>query len=574
MATKKRNKVLIIILGILTSILTIAYFQFDKFVERAMRNRLTTLINQSPDKLYQYQFDRLKINLMNGSLTLSEVGLIPTERALDSVKSEAGNIRSIMAVKVNKIEMNGFEIRQFLKTGELHIDDFLIRKPEFKLFVNSDKEVQSTQKTETFNEILTDQFTVAVLNSFSIMQGTFTLTNVNEETRSLMVDSVNFILKNARADRETIKNFIPFKFSDFNFSSSGIHMDISDDFSIESDKIDFNMTSAFIKIFNFQISPKFNYEAFSRRYNEQKQWFALVVNELHLHHIHLDELYKNGDFSVEKLEVINPNVALYKDKTKPVPAFKLKPLPSTAIRNIPFKIDVDTVLVENALITINEKSGLTSEVSNLTFNQLNAKIFGFTNDSSILSGHPYMTANVTTKVMNVGNVQMNMKFDLNSSSDEFSVTGHLDSLTASVFNEVLVPMMAIEVKTGDLHQMDFQFRSMDTLSTGTLDMEYSNIKIDVLNSELKKTKKQGFMSFAANTVIKSNNVKSHSNYIQGVINTPRVMEKDVFPYLWHSIQSGLVSTLVPMANKKDAKQQQNEVKKELKKEKRDAKEKR
>ena len=77
------------------------------------------------------------------------------------------------------------------------------------------------------------------------------------------------------------------------------------------------------------------------------------------------------------------------------------------------------------------------------------------------------------------------------------------------------------------------------------------------------------MSFAANTAIKSNNSKLKGNYIEGIINTPRVLEKDMFPYLWHSIQSGLVSTLVPMTNTKDAKAQQKETRKELRNEKKE-----
>ena len=77
------------------------------------------------------------------------------------------------------------------------------------------------------------------------------------------------------------------------------------------------------------------------------------------------------------------------------------------------------------------------------------------------------------------------------------------------------------------------------------------------------------MTFAANTAIKSNNSKDQGGYLQGIINTPRVQEKDVWPYLWHSIQAGLVSTLAPFTNTKEAKQQQKIVKQELRKEKKE-----
>jgi hypothetical protein len=569
-----KRKSLVIVFGILVAILAIAYFQFDSFVERAVRNKLTFLINQSPDKLYEYEFDNLNINLIDGSLTLHKVGLIPTQHAIDSVKSAGSSLRAIMAFRVDKIEMNGFEIRKFLNTGDLQIEDLLILRPEFKLLVNPDKKIKATKKAGTFDEILTDKFTVAELNSFNIINATFSVANIKYDTNPLIIDSINFVLKNARADQETIEKFIPFEFSDFSFTSTGIHMDFSSDFTIESDKLEIDAALDFVKIFNFQIRPKLNFKAFSARYNMQKQWFALVVDELHLHRFNLDQLYTKGDLLVEKLEIFKANAALYKDKSKPAPPFKVKPLPATIIRNIPFKIDIDSVIIENAMITINEKSGLTGKISNLTFSQLNAVMVGFSNDSLHLSENPVMSCDVSTNVMNQAKVQMRLAFNLLSDSDEFTVSGQVDSVKAGIFNEVLVQMMAVEVKSGDIHRMDFEFIAMDTISKGTLDMEYNNVKIDILNPDLDKTKKQGFRSLAANTVIKTHNRKTKPTYAQGVINVARVREKDVFPYLWHSIQSGLVSTLVPVTNKKEAKQQQKQARKKLKQNQKKAEDKR
>ena len=217
----------------------------------------------------------------------------------------------------------------------------------------------------------------------------------------------------------------------------------------------------------------------------------------------------------------------------------------------------------------NEKSPLTQETSDLTFNDLTALVTNFSNDSAILASNQFMVANISTRVMNKAETNMNLKFDLLNKEDQFVVTGHMDSVEADVFNSVLVPMVGVKLLDGLIHNMEFEFTSMDTLSTGVMNLEYNDIKIQVLNPDSRQGKKKGFMSFAANTAIKSNNSKLKGNYIEGIINTPRVLEKDMFPYLWHSIQSGLVSTLVPMTNTKDAKAQQKETRKELRNEKKE-----
>jgi hypothetical protein len=124
-------------------------------------------------------------------------------------------------------------------------------------------------------------------------------------------------------------------------------------------------------------------------------------------------------------------------------------------------------------------------------------------------------------------------------------------------------MMGVKVTGGIINSLEFSFTANDSLSTGTVDMDYEKIKLEILNEKSDKKTKKGFMTFAANTAIKSNNRKGKSTYLQGVINTTRVQEKDVWPYLWHSIQAGLVSTLAPFKNTKEDKQQQKEVRKEM-----------
>jgi hypothetical protein len=157
-----------------------------------------------------------------------------------------------------------------------------------------------------------------------------------------------------------------------------------------------------------------------------------------------------------------------------------------------------------------------------------------------------------------------MNFDLSSNIDRFEVSGTVGKVAGKTFNSVLEPMMGVKVSGGTVNKIGFYFTANDTLSIGTLDADYSGIKIDVLNTNPAKTKnlKKGFMSLAANTVVKSNNSKKQTNYLQGIINTPRVQAKDVWPYLWHSLQSGLVSTLAPFTNDKATKEQQKKLQKE------------
>ena len=563
----KTHKVLFIILGIVAAVLVIAYFQFDRIVEKLVRTKLTGLIDQSDDKFYNYEFQDLDINLITGSLSFNKLGLIPVDYAFDSLRANNNKLRSIVELHVDEITLTGFEIRQFLDKGTLEIDEFLIFEPQVIVFINPVKSKNDAIKSDVIQELLTKEFISATLNKFEIIDGNLNFHYIDRETKPLSIESAHLLLTQAYADQKTLDEFIPLKYDDISFTSTGIRMDVSEEISLASDTVYFDVTEKTIRLSNFRIEPKFSRENFAGRHDFQRQWAALTVKDLILHDIQLSHFEETGDLFINRIDVKYPNLGLYKDKTKPLPAFKKKSLPGTSIRNLPFTVNIDSIVIDQGQITINEKSPLTQETSNLTFNNLTALVTNFTNDSASLASDQFMVANINTRVMNKAKTNMNLKFDLLNREDQFVVTGHVDSVEAAVFNSVLVPMVGVKLLDGFIHTMEFKFTSMDTLSTGVMNLEYNGIRIQVLNPDSREGKKKGFKSFAANTVVKSNNSKMRGNYIEGIINTPRVLEKDMFPYLWHSIQSGLVSTLVPMTNKKEAKAQQKETRKELKKEK-------
>ena len=548
----KKRKTISIITGVVIAILTVAYFHFDSLVEKLVREKLTKLINQDPNKAYNYEFESLNINLFTGSLVLRDVGLIPRSAALDNVRQMDGPMRFIMSLKVEKIEMDGFEMRKFLETGFIEVDRFFIRNPEFYLFFNSHKQEVDTRQGELLSEILTKKFNGASLNEFEIKEGTLKIKEISEETKPLEINSFNLLLTEARADSTTLGDFIPFEFKNISFHAASIFSETTEEFSIESDSLFLEAADNTIKIKNFKLRPKFTREAFSQRYNIQKQWFSIDVKELTLEDLNFDDLYLKGEIEVNKINILNPNISLYKDKTKTMPT-RRKRLPASFLRSIDLRAEIDTIEISNGLISINEKSPITGQLSDLNFHKLSGSIFNL----NTIHDRPDNILKIQARAdaMNTAAVTLNVDIDLNSKQDEFHAYGHVDSVEVIVFNPVLVPMMAIEVKGGIIHEVDFEFDGSDSLSVGKLHMEYNNLKFDILNADLEANKKHGFLSFAANTVIKNNNNRANELYNQGIISTTRVQEKDIWPFIWHSVQSGLVSVIAPVALDKDIKKQ-------------------
>ena len=127
---------------------------------------------------------------------------------------------------------------------------------------------------------------------------------------------------------------------------------------------------------------------------------------------------------------------------------------------------------------------------------------------------------------------------------------------------MLNPLLLVKVKSGEILNMDLSYTADDLSCEGTMDFEYENFKIDIYNTE-EQDKKQGLLSLAANTVIKTSNTKESSSYTQGVIKADRVQNKFIFPYLWNAVQSGIVYTMAPIMS--DIKKQEKASRKNIRK---------
>lgn len=548
----KITGVVIIVLGL------VVYAFSDYFIERKLKAELSKIINTDSLNYYTFSLEKLDLSIVTGSITIKGVKITPTQEALNKLQNSSNNIRVLISFSCDNIKMKGFEINHFLKTRELIIDKFIVEKPSFEYLFNKNK--KSNSKTLGLNNLFSDSFKKAELKQFIIDNAQISIKNINDDLPLMKVEKFNFKLTDAVVDASTIEQFSPFDYSNIEFSADSLRLNVSKDFEISTGQLIFNADRNATIINNFRLKPAYGQKQFSKTHSIQKQWVAIALDTFKIIDIDFEKLVQNGVFNLNKVTLVNANVGLFKDKSKPEPPFKKQLLPASALRNLKtdlkIHLSIDTIEVKRSRIVINEKSKKTDQVSYLSFEDLNAQVYGFTNDSISLASNKYLIVYAQTKAMNSAQVNFKATFDLLSKNDSHTIKANVGSSKMDVFNKVLEPMMLVVVKSGEIISLNYQYTANDTEANGTIDFEYKNVKLEVL-SEDEEAKKQGFLSLAANTVIKTNNQKlSPKNYTQGIIKVQRVQNKNVFPYLWHAVQTGIIYTMAPALS---------EVKKEEKK---------
>ncbi len=525
-------------------VLSIAiYVSSDYFIEQKLKSELSKIINTDSLNYYTFSIEKLDLSIVTGSVTIKGVKIIPTKPALDSLVGFNNNVRVLIHFSCDKIRMEGFEIKHFLRTRELIIEKFIIEKPLVKYSFNKNK--NHNAKTLALNNLFSSSFKKAALGKFIIDDAQISIKDINEKQNLVKVDNFYFQLTNAMVDSSTIHRFSPFDYSNIEFSADSLQVNVSKDFEVLTGALQFNAEKNTTVINNFKLKPAYSQKRFSEINAVQKQWVAITLDTFKITDIQFEKLVQHGELEINKMTLVNANVGLFKDKSKPEPPFKKQLLPASALKNIKINLSIDTIEVKRSRIVVNEKSRISGQVSMLSFNELNAQVYGFTNDSIKLSINNYLSVYAQAKIMNAAKVNFEAQFNLLSTNDTHTIKAKVGSAPMNVFNKVLEPMMLVVVKSGRIISLNYQYTANDTQANGILDFEYENVKLEVLN-KTEQTKKQGFMSFAANTVIKSNNLKEQEkSYTQGVIKVRRVKSKNLFPYLWHTVQSGIIYTMAP-----------------------------
>ena len=540
MAISKKIKYTLLITLIV--IVATVYFGANTFIRYKLESKLSELINTSDNILYDYSLGDFSIELVSGTIKLSDISVQPTEFALNSVKNIEDDLRMVGDFTIEEILFEEFEIETFFKTGKIELKQFRLINPSFTVLHNAEKHKADT--TTVLTSTLSDKFISAYLGILKIENANLTIKEINETGADLVIENINIELTESYVDPETIKKPFPFDFKNISAFSSGLFMDISDRYEIKSQNISFDIQSNSFEIDSFKLIPKYTHKELEKLNKFNIGEYQFDAEKLLIEGLDFEKFKYNGEIHIKSAKLMNSHLVLYNNKNKPFPPKKEKILWATALRNIPLAFTIDTLIMDSANINIHEKSKQTKRVSNLFFEDMNVAITGISTDTNITKENNFMLVKASTKILGKGKAKFNMKIDLTSKNDDYWVNGTVKRLKATTFNQVLNPLFNVNIIAGEIQYVSFHYYANNDYSKGKMDMEYTHLKME-LYSQKDTKKKNRFSSMLVNTVIKQNNVKRKKSYKQGVIYTERNKNKSSFNYLWKSIMSGIVTTLVP-----------------------------
>jgi hypothetical protein len=135
---------------------------------------------------------------------------------------------------------------------------------------------------------------------------------------------------------------------------------------------------------------------------------------------------------------------------------------------------------------------------------------------------------------------------LNSSNGKFTANGSLKSPTdATILNPLSKPMALVEINSGTINSLDFNFIGNDYRAKGIVRLLYDDLKVKLLKQEdvSKEYKSKKMISLLANIAIINANPDKNKPVRIVTVNHARDPNTSIFNLIWKSIFEGAQKTV-------------------------------
>ncbi len=514
--------------------------------------RIRQAVNSSSNGLYNIDFENIRINIINGRISVKKIELIPDTLVFNTMRSDTLAPRHLYKVKIDELTLNRVHPFKIYFKGVLEMSSVIIDKPSLEVSFNDKKSEPDTVTTDLRT---TWQRLSPYLNSLKIQNITFRnadftyidhsvpgskitrLKGLTIKVSDLLIDSVS------QYDKTRL------------YHTKDIYAELNDYRSVTADsnyavqirQFTASTSQGYARVKGFRVVPRFGEMEFSNRFKVQNDRYSVNAEELQLNNINYKMLNMQRRLIASKLSVRKGNVSIFLNRAIP-DSLRNRELsfPQLSLRNFNLDTRIDTVLIQDSRVNYSEYNPDSRRKGTVVFSKVNGGIFNLTNDSLSLSRNGQAEVRLTALLMDRGRLNVNMKFKLAAPGGDFEFKGNVGRMEANMFNAAIRPLSLIEIKSGFLNKMDFQGAGSTKGVRGTLACYYNSLKISLLERSEQTTwlKRRGIASIFANVLIIESENPSPGKPVRKVnFYYARPPHSSFFNMIWKGLSSALLGSI-------------------------------
>ena len=516
---KKFKRILLIVIGITVVLLIIAGFFANSIIEKEVKDYID---NELPKNI-ETTYGNIKVNTFAGNISIDNIHLTVKDTILGTVMSE---------FDLKKFSINNIGYLKYLKNDQIHLKEIVFDELNAKYYQVEKKEENKNKEYKKDIPLLIEEIK---FNNSSVI----VYENI-QDTVLLSTKNINFSIINVLFNERTSYQKIPFDYESYSLSTDSLFVKTGKYNILKINHIkDKNKKLSLVGI---DFKTKYSKKELSKIIPFEKDHYIASADSVVFNNF--EHGFSNNTFflNTSVLEVDNAILEIYRDKLVKDDVTP-KDLFSKSIRELPFKLKIDSVYINEANIYYSQKKFVSNPTGNMKIRVTEATVANL--------GNTYSSPNKTIILadaifMKNTPLHANWSFDVNNENDEFEFIGDLGKISGKDINVLLTPLINAKLK-GDIDHTIFNIKGNNYTSMIYMSQKYEHIKIEVLNKQKKNNK---FVSSIANIIIhrKSGNKKGEYNHITA--DASRDLIKGFFNFLVVNLKSAATVSFLKKKNKK------------------------
>ena len=363
-------------------------------------------------------------------------------------------------------------------------------------------------------------------------------TNINyvdKNRNSLQVDNLNLKIEDIEiTDSITLNtchaNEISFSVDAFNY------IPYNKNYFYKTGSVDYNGDKSTLIIDDLNIAPQYTDVEWKTINPYKPSSLDWKVKKLNLDDIDIIKSIKNKSLDIESLTIDQGKLIVNIMKPSISCTDCYKPFIHQQLRELDIPVSVPAVSIKNSKVTL-DIDGKNSQPLTVTFDEISGNMYNISNIPEKLQIAPKATANLNALFMNETPMDVDFSFDLDSDLYGYSYDASIKGMNMTYLNNIFDQSQPVAIENGKLQTLNFSVNGDNSKATGTMDLDYTGLKLVVLKNNGNKKK-------LATMILRLITKKDSDGHVTGNMESERINSKGIFHQWWITIIDGFKSTIL------------------------------
>ncbi len=545
----KIKKSIRIALGIL--LLTVLLVVFANVILESIASRYLNLeiskINE--EKEFILKVEDFDINIFLGRISIEGLSIKPKDELLDSLVHGATEERALKAISVSEVTFYGWTFLNYLTQKKIDVSEIIIDELNFNLYrPQKDHQIEVVDK-EKESSFSMDSIYISGVKEIGLAEikienyGFHIIDASNMDTisayqgKELIIDGIDLVqVKDNTGYFQFDNSELEIRLQEQNFNlSGGLYV-------LNFDSLLYTFGDEHISIYGLNFKPRVSNAEVMSTFKYSSEVYDIDIKNISISGFDVDPLIHSGVLYIDQIAIDSMTTLIAKDKSKPFDEDKRVLLPVQGLKKSNQPLQINSISITNSFLNYSEQDKAPKDLLNLDMSEINATINNISSLKDSISIDKDLTIDFKAKLISTP-LETYIKMPYNSADGRFYFSGNsLGATNFTFFNSTVLPAIGVKLVGGRLDNISWDAVGNNTIMEGSCTMLYTDLEVELFKKDNSGNKT---LSWIANTLVKSSNPNKSGKTTVSNINFERVPYKGIGNYLWKSLQSGIVNSLVP-----------------------------